>query len=325
MPDMSQADPSAPGPAPPQAYYVAFPPAYPQEGISLLELGRTILGRRWTVLVIALLAGAAATAYAFLKTPVYRAEVVMVPAATSESGSLTGLATQLGGLASLAGVDLGGSETEVEVAVATLKSREFTDAFVRDNDLLPVLFDRKWDASAKAWKVRDPDDAPTLRDAFERFDRKVRFVHRDRKTGLVSLRVEWKDRALAARWANQLVERVNRHRQRKAIEEAEKSIAYLHAQLRGTTVVELQQAVYRLIEAQTKKIMLANVREEYAFEVIDPAVVPDEDDFARPNRPLVIALGLMAGVLAGIGVAVVRGPVPRGGRSPTAEQPPAAA
>ena len=46
-----------------------------------------------------------------------------------------------------------------------------------------------------------------------------------------------------------------------------------------------------------KKAMLANVSEEYAFRVIDPAVVPEER--ASPKRSRIAMLGLLIGGLLG--------------------------
>ena len=53
-------------------------------------------------------------------------------------------------------------------------------------------------------------------------------------------------------------------------------------------------------EELTKKIMIANVREEYAFKIIDPAVVP-EKKYAPSKRNIVIIsfiLGLFISVFS---------------------------
>jgi uncharacterized protein involved in exopolysaccharide biosynthesis len=294
-------------PALPPGYLFPVPAPYAEDEVDLFELWRALTRRKWLIALITVVATAAATAYAFLATPVYRAEVVMASVSgEADSRTLAGMSQQFGGLASLVGIDLGGRDDEGAISIATLKSREFTIAFLRDNNLLPVLFERDWDPVAQRWNLDDPKEIPTEWDAFKLFDEKVRKVSQDKKTNLVTLSVEWRDRELAARWAGELVVRVNRHRQQEAIREAEKSIAYLNEQSRKTTVTELQQAIYRLIEAQTKKIMLANTREQYAFKVIDPAVAPDQDDIVRPKRPLVIALGFVGGGLLGVVAALVK-------------------
>jgi len=60
--------------------------------------------------------------------------------------------------------------------------------------------------------------------------------------------------------------------------------------------------------------MLANVRKEYAFKVIDPAVVADEGAYVWPKRFLLIWLGLIVGLSIGIFVALLLGAIDRARR-----------
>jgi hypothetical protein len=62
-------------------------------------------------------------------------------------------------------------------------------------------------------------------------------------------------------------------------------------------VLEIQQSIYRLIEAQTAIAMLASAREEYALEIIDPAALPYRSfTLSRKKRVL---LGTIVGLLLG--------------------------
>jgi len=258
---------------------------------------------KWIVLACAvLLAGLAAVA-AFIMTPKYRAEVVMVPVKADDSrAALASMVGQLGGLASLAGVSLAGGSNKDEY-LQYLQSNAFTARFIEDEKLLPVLFADRWDANNNRWNVDDPADVPTLADGVRLFERGVRAVQEDRRTGVVTLTVVWRDRELAARWANLLVERVNRDLRERAIAESDASVRYLEGELAKTAVLELRESIYRLIENQIKTVMLANVRQEYAFKVIDPAVAPDVDDVVRPKK---LAMILVGGVFGGaIGLLLV--------------------
>ena len=92
-----------------------------------------------------------------------------------------------------------------------------------------------------------------------------------------------------------MVIRLNLYLKKQSVDQAEKSIQYLKEQLATTSVVDMQQILYRLIEKQSNTIMLANVQEEFAFRVIDPAVVPEVR--SKPKRKLIVVLG---GVLGGM-------------------------
>jgi uncharacterized protein involved in exopolysaccharide biosynthesis len=228
-------------------------------------------------------------------TPRWRAQVVIVPVKGDDMrGVLSSALGQLGGLASLAGLGASGGGNKEE-NLQFLSSRGFLRSFIEEENLLPVLFAKKWDATQGRWNVVDPDDVPTIADGVRYMDTKVRSVQEERRTGIVTLSIVWKDPEVAARWANLMVERANRDLRARAIRDAEASKAYLNAELGKTDVVELRQSVYRLIENQIKTIMLASVRPEYAFRIIDPAVPPDPDEKIRPKRLVMTVLGAMAG------------------------------
>lgn len=248
-----------------------------------LPLGlRQLWAARWRIIFGAVLCGAAGAAYALLVTPVYRAQVSLLPAHTSNS---QGLASQLGGvvgLAGLAGINLGGAEKTEPMAV--LGSRDFAQAFIERKGLVPVLLAEKWDAQKKNWKEPGPNQ-PDIRDAVEYFDKHVRRIGEDRKSGVVVLIVDWRSPMEAAAWANEMAAQVNSQMRDRAIGDAERSIAYLRSQLESANQVSLQQSISRLLESQMQQLMMARGNDEYAFRVVDSARVPKKRIF--PKRTLI--------------------------------------
>jgi uncharacterized protein involved in exopolysaccharide biosynthesis len=180
-----------------------------------------------------------------------------------------------------------------------LQSQQFTERFIRDLNVMARLFPDLWDSKAGKWRV-PPAEQPTLGKAFKYFDNRIRTVILDKKTGLVTMQVDWRDPNEAALWANTLVSRVNAEMRERAIKKSEASLAFLESELERTTQVETRQAINRLVEAQIKQRMLANVSHEYAFRVVDPAISPDRDDPIKPKKLLVLAAGPLAGLLLAI-------------------------
>jgi len=283
--------------------YVLVPP-YGSEGPSLLrQMTRPLLAHKWIVLLCVIVGFAVGLAAYVYQRPIYIVSATLAPVTDESSGALAGLESQVGGLAALAGISVGEGSLAKDEAIAILKSRTLTYDFLRDNNLLPVLFADRWDAEAKQWTVAS-EDVPTLSDAWGFFDEQIRAVREDRRTGLITLSIEWTDREAAVRWVRDLTSRLNAFMRRRAIEEAETSLRYLNRELEKAKSVEVQQAIYRLIETQVKKIMLANVREEYAMRVIDPAFVPDPDEFDHPKLLSSLMAGGLVGFLFGMLVAV---------------------
>jgi capsular polysaccharide biosynthesis protein len=268
--------------------------------VNLSDYWNILAHHRWLVAAITIAVLAAATAAAFLIPPVYRAEIVFVPVEEEDPGSaLSALASQLGSLAMVAGLE-GGGGPHKDKAIATLLSRTFTKLFIEDQQLMPILFADEWDSPNQTWFPDDPLDIPSQWDAYELFETDIRFISEDPLTGIITLRIEWTDPNLAALWANDLMQQLNEHMRQAAVDEATKSIEYLKTELEKTSVVEIQQSIYRLIETQINNVMLANVNEQYAFKIIDPAIVPDADKFVWPNRPLFIGGGLVVGIFLGM-------------------------
>jgi uncharacterized protein involved in exopolysaccharide biosynthesis len=240
--------------------------------------------------------------YAALATPWYRAEVLM---AQSKDRPTDGLMSQFGGLASLAGINVGSSDNAEPLAL--LKSMGFAREFIEEEKLETVLLSRKWNAAEKRWKGPE-EDWPDVRDAVEYFDEKVRRVVPDKKTGLVTLAVEWKDPAVAADWANKMASRLNNRMRERAIAESTENIRYLKSEMAQADLISLQQSIGKILEVELQKLMLARNNQQYSFRIIDPAQVPK-----KKVRPLVIPfaavggfLGLLLGVVLLIGRVVLQ-------------------
>lgn len=270
--------------------------------IDLFELWETLMASKWLILACATLCFAAATTLAFIMTPKYEARVVSIYAKEDSGGRLAG---QFGGLADLAGINLGSGSDGSDAALAFLKSRTFLDRFIAENELLPALYAGIWDSQKKTWTV-PPEEQPTPYKAYQFFNNELLNVATDQKTGLITLTITWKDREQAVRWANTLVHEANEQLRQKTIAETQQSIAYLEKELQKTSVVEVQNTIFRVMESLIKTMMMANTQEQFAFKVIDPAIVVDEDSFVKPKRPLMMALGLLGGLFLGIVVVFLR-------------------
>lgn len=90
-----------------------------------------------------------------------------------------------------------------------------------------------------------------------------------------------------------LVQDINVVFKHQDLSEATSAISYLQQQLETTQLVEMQRVFYQLIESQTRTVMLADVREEYVFRVVDPAFVPEQK--VRPRRSVICIVGTMLG------------------------------
>jgi len=271
--------------------------------IDLFELWETLMAGKWLILACAALCFAATTTLAFRMTPVFEARVVSIFSKDDRGGGR--LAGQFGGLAELAGISLGSGGDGSDAALAFLKSRAFLDRFIAENEILPALYAGIWDSEKKTWTV-PPEQQPTPYKTYQFFSKGLLNVATDKKTGLITLTITWKNREQAVRWANALVHEANEQLRQKAIAETQQSIAYLEKELQKTSVVEVQNTIFRVMENQIKTMMMANTQEQFAFKIIDPAVLMDEDAFVKPKRQMMMVLGLAAGLFLGVLIVFLR-------------------
>ena len=246
----------------------------------------------------ALIAGVTTYAASFLFEPRYAATVVVSPATSNDSTSgLARLAGNLGGLAGIDDIALGGGGDQ-GVAQELLESKAILRELIDRHQLMPVLFSELWDDAAAQWRVRWWESQPTIGDAIDLLDRRVRQIVVDRQTGALRITMKWRDPEAAATWANSIVELVNSRARDAAIREAETSVALLTREAEATSKVELRSAIFDLIGSHIRAMTVARSRDNYALRVIDPAVPSDSDEYVFPNRPLMVLAAAALAIFA---------------------------
>jgi hypothetical protein len=220
----------------------------------------------------------------------------LVEDADSSAGGLRSLADSLGGMASL-GMEPSSTDREREATIAMLHSHWLIEQFIASHNLLPTLFPSRWDAKSHRWKPGVVQ--PKLQDGGLLFKKRILNVAEDRKTGLVTLRIEWSARDQIADWANTMVAMANAANRERAIRDATDSIDYLQREAARADTVELKQSIYSLLESQMNKRMLAVTRPEFSFRAVDPAQMPRVRDAVFPIRPLFAGIGGFLGLVLG--------------------------
>jgi uncharacterized protein involved in exopolysaccharide biosynthesis len=288
--------------------------------IDLRQLFTTLWAGKWLILAITILFAAGGVAYALSKPNIYQASVLLAPA--NEEGGTGGISGQLGGLASLAGINIGGGgSNQTVIAKEVLRSRAFLADFIeRHNLAAPLMAVDGWNIEQSDWrynrKVYNPETGqwlpgedgksqqPTDWDLVKAFKEKHLSVSENKENGMVTVSVKSPSPPAAQQWAQWLVEDINEHMRRQDVAEAEARINYLENKLTDTNIAGMQQVFYQLIESETRTVMLANAQQEYVFKTIDPAVVPQEK--SEPKRALIAILATMLGGMLGVSIVFIR-------------------
>ena len=291
--------------------------------IDLKELFAAIWAGKWLITGITTIFAIGSVLVALWLPNIYKSEALLSPVTEKQGGGLSALAGQFGGLASLAGINLGSgaSGDKSQLAIEILKSREFTSNFIQKHHILPdlmavekwdrndnkVIYDPElYDATTQKWvrEVKLPKKPePSMQEAYKEFA-KILNVATAKDSGMVTISIEHQSPFVAQQWVKWLVADINAEMKKRDVNEAHKSIAFLEQQLRKTKVADIRSMLFNLVEEQTKTIMFSKVRDEYVFKTIDPALVPEEK--AKPKRALICILGTLLGGMLGVGIVLVR-------------------
>ncbi|WP_372932128.1 Wzz/FepE/Etk N-terminal domain-containing protein [Shewanella putrefaciens] len=297
-------------------------PQMQDDEIDLRELFSVIWQGKWRIIGITAVFAIASVALALYLPNIYKSEALLAPASEEQGGGLSALASQFGGLASLAGVNLGGKGgiDKTQLAIEVLKSRQFTSEFIQKHNILADLMAaKKWDRDAdkiiydpelyneqtNTW-VRDVEPPfkpePSMQEAYKEFS-KIIAVNKDKETAMVTVSIEHLSPTVAQQWVTWLIQDINKVMKERDVAEAHRSTDFLNKQIALTNVADIKTVLYKLIEEQAKTIMFAEVRDEYVFKTIDPALAPEEK--AKPKRALICVLGTMLGGMLGVMLVLV--------------------
>ncbi|WP_419569537.1 Wzz/FepE/Etk N-terminal domain-containing protein [Rheinheimera sp.] len=279
----------------------------------LIDLIQLLWKGKYIIAAVTIVFAVGSVAYSLTLPNIYKAEAILSP--VNDSGGLK-LPSQLGSLAAMAGVSLGGSSgSKTDFAIELLKSRDFISRFIERNELnVPVIAAEGWDLasnrllinkeiydeSSKTWvrEVVPPfTQEPSVQEVYSVFKDSYSVV-RDKTTGMVSVSIEHYSPVLAHQWLQTILTAINEEMRQKDLDEAQRSIDYLNDQLAKTHLAEIKTLLHTLIQDQIQVITLANVRAEYTFRVVDKPIVAEEK--IKPKRSIIAMVGTMSGFLFGI-------------------------
>ena len=282
--------------------------------IDLRELFMVLWAGKIKIIVITAVFAVASVVYALSVPNQYKATALLAPA--QSSGGLSGALGQLGGLASLAGVSIGGGESsEAQIAQEIMKSWNFIEGFIEDNDLAVELSAAEgwtkasneleinsdvYDTQNKQWLIENEAGVagpPSSWNLFKAFSGRLA-VSEDKKSGLVLVSIEYYSPQIAKQWLDMYVLAVNAHMQKRKVAEVTNNINYLQAQIEKTSIAEMREVFYTIIEEQTKNKMVAEASPEYAFVAVSPSMVPEEK--SQPKRALICILGTLLGSMLSV-------------------------
>jgi LPS O-antigen subunit length determinant protein (WzzB/FepE family) len=292
-----------------------------QDEIDLKELFSVLWQGRWLISGISSFMCLLAVIYALITPNQYQATLLLAPA-QQNTGGISSALSRFGGLASLAGIEIGGGDGgDKQIALEVMQSRSFIEQFIKQSGILVEIIAAKgWDAESKRlildrdiyntqsrqWVRSAPPGrqvTPSLWEGYKVFFDML-LVSEDKKTGLVSVSIEYFSPYQARQWLENYILAINLYLQQRKLSRIEKNIDYLQQQIATTSVAEMREIFFTLIEEQIKNKMLVEASPDYAFTTVSEVMLPEEK--SQPKRMLIVILGGLLGMMLSICLVLCR-------------------
>lgn len=297
--DQQQPDSACP-PCPPPGYPYPYPWPVPEEDeINLIDLFKVLWKRKMMIISIVLFASVASVVISLLLTNIYRSEATITPRIEGKSGASSALSA-LGGLGGLAGDMMGiggdGSLSKFEVVLNSriLAKRIFDQ---KTHEFYAAFFEDSWNAEKNTWND-DVEEPPTEQDVIKIIHDAMKVDVEMEKT-FVKVAFDHESPVFAKQMVADLINELSEILREEALKDAINNQKYLREQLEKISDPLLKEKILTLLSKEIEKETLARVQQPYAFQILDPPIVPDPDKENEPNRKIICILSvLVAGFLA---------------------------
>jgi len=266
--------------------------------LDLMPYINALIDARWILIIAALLSAALAGFAAYSKPYMFQSVIKVSVVDIEDPGGVSPDDRRASEVLTLVehGFVMGTTHDNYnDVMRARLGSRDFTMRFLDEHNVYRHFYPQQWNQEEQRW---EDGFTPDRGEIFTRFRDEVRSIILNEETDIISIGMQWPEPTLARDWANQYVESFNEFIRERTINDTRRKQEYLQKELRRSDLLEMQKSIYRLIEAQTAIAMLANAREEYALEIIDPAAIPYRS--VTMSRKKKIVIGTIAGSLLAV-------------------------
>lgn len=283
--------------------------------INIDDVISVVLKRKFFIGISSFILVVITTIYLLMIPNIYQSSATLMINGSNQSAS--SLLSQYSGLASFAGISIpsDSSANKPDLAIETIKSKNFFDHILEEYNLLPDIFAAKrYDISSKEiiydpklynsesqkW-VRKPNFlnniVPSSLEAYEKYLAMLS-VYEDPKTGFIKIFFKHVSPEFSHQMVNIIIRELNNTIRTLETDRAKKSLIYLKKELNETKESSIKSSINVLIEKELTKLMTANVDEDYILQYIDKPFIPEKK--TSPKRSTILIISALASTILSI-------------------------
>lgn len=231
---------------------------------------------------------------------IYESKAILRPSQNNTT-QMSSMASSLGGLASLAGINIGssGNVSPYNSMNAIVQDDDFIYAFVTKNKFEPKIID-------KFEEISSTDEYKENQKFFivKSFKDSFNFTE-DSKTGLLSLSFQNKDREFAKKIVDALLSDVSAKYQLLEMKNLQERIDKYKTEIDKTADITLKNKLSEVVAGLIQNKVLSQAQEYYGFDVIVKPGVPDSIDKVKPKRGIICVVAFFLSFFVSVFVALV--------------------
>ena len=256
--------------------------------INLLDYLKIIAKNKLLIIILICISVTITSIISFQMPEIYEAKALITPAVQPrDQGGINVIAAQFG-IASPA------SSNASEI-VNILKSNILREKIIKKYDLLPVFFKKE----ALEGKTEEQKIWTGIR-----YLQSTLGISFNQKDNVVEVSMQFTDPKKAADIVNYTLTELTEYMSSEAKRIADTNKKYLESLIDNISDPLIRTKIYSLIAQQIETSMMAEVKENFAFKIIDPPRAPDRK--IKPKRRANVMLSFVVSLFAGIFIAFFR-------------------
>ncbi|MBI5664386.1 MAG: hypothetical protein HZC49_04765 [Nitrospirae bacterium] len=265
--------------------------------INLLDYISVLARYKKLIIITVSIAVAATGVISYFSPKIYKASAVIMPVPQSqEQSGMSAVALQLG-------IPTNPVSNASEL-LSLLQSNILMERVIRKYDLVPVFFGEK--AKGKKENEQIWDGIRYLKDSVFR-------VRDNKRDGVIELSAEFSDPQMSAGILTYILTELTDYMSSEAKRVADTNKKYLESLIDKNSDPLIKQKIYALIARQIEISMMAEVKENFAFKVLDPPKIPDRK--IKPKTTSNILLSFVISMAGGLFLAFIMEHIERSKKS----------
>ena len=283
-----------------------------EDEIDLRELLKTIKNNIFKIALFSFIVTVLTIIYTLAQPNMYKSSIKLLPQQQdSGSSKLAGL----GGLAALAGVNIGGSGSDIAIDEhmnIVLADYSFNAYMIEKYNLIEKM---KIDENNLVFALgmslfydlfhsdKDENNYENKDEQQYNFTKQIVGIIKieaDAKSGVVEMSAELEDRFLAKELVEIYLTELTEYIRKKDMLESKEQLKYYRQELESTYDVALKEQLGSLVSGLIQKEVLAKSSKYYLLKPITEAKVPYIKDKTKPKRALIVIVSFVTSIILGI-------------------------